>query len=117
MSIRIVISFEYAFGCIVYFLFYVHLDYSIWMFFLLLFVPDITMIGYIVNRSVGALLYNVGHSFIFPYMLLVVAILNEYTSLLMIVIIWLAHIYLDRSIGFGLKYRDSFRETHLQKIT
>lgn len=116
MSIRNVISLENAFACVICFLFYMHLDYSVILFFLLLFVPDITMIGYVFNPKIGATLYNIGHSFVVPYVVLAVAFFNDIPFLLMISLIWLAHIYLDRSIGFGLKYKYSFHETHLQKI-
>ncbi|HLA02836.1 MAG TPA: DUF4260 family protein [Aestuariivirga sp.] len=29
---------------------------------------------------------------------------------------WLAHIGLDRAIGYGLKYASDFRDTHLGRI-
>jgi hypothetical protein len=30
-----------------------------------------------------------------------------------IALIWAAHIGIDRALGFGLKYPDAFRSTHL----
>ncbi|KGR78779.1 DUF4260 domain-containing protein [Ureibacillus sinduriensis] len=116
MSLRKLISIEYAIGFIICLLFYIHLEYSILLFILLLLVPDITMLGYLFNNKIGAIVYNFGHSLIVPAILLVLAFLTESSSLLMLVIIWLAHIYLDRSMGFGLKYNNAFKETHLQKI-
>lgn len=116
MRLRKIIHFEYAIGFITCLLLYLHLDYSILLFSLLLLIPDISMIGYLFNAKIGSHFYNVGHSLVLPLILLVVALLNDLPTLLMIVIIWVAHIYLDRSLGFGLKYGHSFKETHLQKI-
>lgn len=116
MPLRKLIYVEYALGFMICLFLYLQLDYSIVHFFLLLLVPDITMIGYLVNAQIGSTIYNLGHSLICPLILFIVAFLNEYAMLLMLAIIWLAHISLDRSLGFGLKYSDSFKETHLQKI-
>ncbi|MCL4805949.1 MAG: DUF4260 family protein, partial [Anaerolineae bacterium] len=33
-----------------------------------------------------------------------------------VALIWLAHIGLDRMLGFGLKYPDAFRHTHLDEV-
>lgn len=116
MSLRKLIYFEYAIGFMICLFLYVHLDYSILLFFALLLVPDITMIGYLFHTKIGAYVYNVGHSFIIPFILFVVAFLNDFSNILMVTLIWLAHICLDRSLGFGLKYYDDFKSTHLQKI-
>ncbi|QCR31122.1 DUF4260 domain-containing protein [Lysinibacillus sp. SGAir0095] len=116
MSLRKYIYFEYAIGFIICLLLYIHLEYSILLFILFLLVPDITMVGYLMNPKIGSIFYNLGHSLIIPYTLFIIAFLTDSSSLLMIVIIWLAHIYMDRSIGFGLKYSNAFKHTHLQKI-
>jgi hypothetical protein len=34
----------------------------------------------------------------------------------MLGLIWLAHIGIDRALGYGLRYPDAFRETHLQRV-
>lgn len=31
-------------------------------------------------------------------------------------LVWLAHIGLDRLLGYGLKYRDHFQHTHLGRL-
>jgi hypothetical protein len=31
-------------------------------------------------------------------------------------LIWLAHIGVDRALGYGLKYPDGFKDTHLQRV-
>ncbi|QTM98271.1 DUF4260 family protein [Sediminibacillus dalangtanensis] len=116
MSLRNVVYFEYVIGFIICLFIYITLDYSILLFFLLLLVPDVTMIGYLFNPKTGSLVYNIGHSLMLPYILLFIAYLGEFSLLLMVALIWIAHIYLDRSLGFGLKYSKGFKVTHLQKI-
>lgn len=116
MTINRLVRLENGFAFGLTFYIYMQLDFSIWLFFVLLLVPDITMIGYIFNKKIGAVVYNFGHSFISPLLLALgyLYFLNNY--LLLISIIWIAHIFMDRLFGFGLKYQDSFKETHIQKI-
>ena len=84
------------------------------MFFvLLLFVPDLFMLGYLKDTRLGALVYNVGHSYLLPASSLVVALALGNELGLAVALIWIAHIGLDRLLGYGLKYEDSFKATHL----
>ncbi|WP_251671244.1 MULTISPECIES: DUF4260 family protein [unclassified Sporosarcina] len=116
MSLRKWIHFEYAVGFLVCLSFYIYLDYSILLFVFLLLVPDIFMIGYLFSKKTGSTIYNLGHSITLPILLILLAVLNEFPNVLMAGVIWLAHICLDRSLGFGLKYERSFKDTHLQRI-
>ncbi|RKQ33951.1 DUF4260 family protein [Oceanobacillus halophilus] len=36
--------------------------------------------------------------------------------LIIVGLIWTAHIGMDRMIGFGLKYPTAFKDTHIQRI-
>ncbi|GAC1574784.1 MAG: hypothetical protein NVS3B9_6840 [Candidatus Doudnabacteria bacterium] len=51
--------------------FYIRLDYKILWFVLLLFSIDIFMFGYLFNNKIGAHIYNFGHNFLPPLVLLV----------------------------------------------
>jgi hypothetical protein len=42
--------------------------------------------------------------------------LGESDVALQVRLIWLAHIGLDRAVGYGLKYPTAFKETHLQRV-
>ncbi len=33
-----------------------------------------------------------------------------------VAVIWIAHIALDRFLGFGLKYSQAFQPTHIQNV-
>ena len=92
------------------------LEFSLLLFFLLLLVPDITMVGYMVNPKIGAFIYNAGHSFLLPFLLVCLYFFFLEPYLLTTANIWAAHICMDRFFGFGLKYTTDFKETHLQRI-
>ncbi|MFS0725220.1 DUF4260 domain-containing protein [Paenibacillus sp. 1P07SE] len=96
--------------------FYFSSGYGWAMFLLLLFVPDLSMIGYAVNNKVGAYVYNAAHTYTVPLLLLLVGLLLSAGWLMMIGFIWVAHIGMDRMLGFGLKYETGFKDTHLQRL-
>lgn len=95
---------------------YYFINESWWLFFILLFVPDIFMVGYFKNSKIGANIYNIGHTYIAPVLLLVLFFIFNITILLSISIIWIAHISLDRLLGYGLKLDTGFKDTHLGKF-
>ncbi|WP_312124874.1 DUF4260 domain-containing protein [Lysinibacillus boronitolerans] len=116
MSLRKIISIEYILAFVITVFFYGHLNFS-WLYFIVfLLLPDITMVGYLINTKIGALFYNMGHSFVLPAMIMAIGLLTTTPILLMAALIWLAHIFLDRALGYGLKYEDAFKKTHLQRI-
>jgi hypothetical protein len=79
-------------------------------------VPDGCFAGYVGGPRVGAICYNVAHSHVVPLLLIAWSVLSSSASLLSVALIWLAHIGLDRALGFGLKYPTGFRDTHLGEI-
>ena len=98
-------------------LLYIHFHFS-WLLFAVLFlVPDISMLGYLVNPSLGASCYNLIHTLTGPLVLFTAAYFNRHPLPLAIAIIWAAHIAFDRLLGYGLKYPTQFKDTHLQHIT
>ena len=82
----------------------------------LLLVPDVSMIGYLHNTRTGALTYNLVHTYALPVLLIVVCTATGTTLLLQLGLIWLAHIGMDRSVGYGLKYPNAFKDTHLGRV-
>ncbi len=75
--------------------------------------PDITILGYGINPKVGAFIYNIGHSYSLPLFLGTLGLLRQDLNISIMALIWLAHIGMDRMCGFGLKYSDEFKHTHL----
>ena len=92
---------------------YAKLDGGWEMFALLFFVPDASMMGYFAGNGIGAITYNLGHSYVLPAALGAVGVLSAQHILWALALIWVAHIGLDRMLGYGLKYATAFGDTHL----
>lgn len=85
------------------------------LFALAFFAPDISLLGYVVGRSVLApLFYNLAHNAVFPLLLAIVSFSSSSQAAGEIALIWIAHISFDRLAGYGLKYPRLFRFTHIQ---
>jgi hypothetical protein len=87
-----------------------------WLFIVLLLTPDLLMVGYFVNPKYGAIGYNLVHTIIVPFIVLGFAIFIGSSWGLAIGLIMLAHIGIDRTLGYGLKYVSNFKETHLNRV-
>jgi hypothetical protein len=92
---------------------YSQLEMSWMMFALLFLVPDVSMLGYLAGRRIGATLYNLGHSYVLPVALGGVGVLLSQRLPAELSLIWVAHIGFDRMLGYGLKYPTAFGHTHL----
>ena len=92
---------------------YAHLDASWGLFALLLFVPDLSMVGYAWGPRVGAVAYNAVHTYLFPAGLAAIGVGTGATWGLPLALIAAAHIGMDRALGYGLKAPTGFHDTHL----
>lgn len=88
---------------------YLKTDIIIALTFLLL--PDLSILGYLINNATGALIYNLFHSFLCPMLLITVGILFDLDLPILMSLSWAVHISLDRMFGYGLKYSDNFKHT------
>src|SRR5271169_1587060 len=87
-----------------------------WLYPALLLVPDLSMVGYLRDPRVGALVYNLGHSYLAPSALALVAWRTGSPLTMALALIWLGHVGMDRALGYGLKYDEGFTCTHLGRI-
>lgn len=92
---------------------YFVLNGSWYLFALLLLLPDLSILGYRLNGRFGARLYNAAHTYVLPGALALAGWLAGAPTLYAFALIWVAHIGLDRALGYGLKLPSSFSETHL----
>jgi hypothetical protein len=83
---------------------------------LLALAPDLSMIGYAAGRRVGAAAYDLAHTEVLPVVLGVTGVVGGWDLATQLALIWLAHIGVDRLIGYGLKYPSGFKDTHLQRV-
>ncbi|MGA2494806.1 MAG: DUF4260 family protein [Roseiarcus sp.] len=88
-----------------------------WLLFaLLLLAPDVAMIGYRFGPVVGAAAYNAVHAYLAPAALGAAGLALGAPAMQALALIWIAHIGLDRALGYGLKYSTGFGDTHLGSI-
>jgi hypothetical protein len=92
------------------------LDEPWWLVPLLLFVPDVFMVGYARSSRAGAAMYNVAHSYPAPAALGLLASVADEPLWQGVALVWFAHIGMDRALGYGLKYGTHFQDTHLGRI-
>ena len=89
---------------------------SWWLFAALILVPDLSFLAYLAGPRAGAAIYNAAHTTALPFALALLGLLLPAIILVAIALIWLAHIGVDRLLGFGLKYPAGFGFTHLGRI-
>ncbi|MEW9675169.1 DUF4260 domain-containing protein [Lentibacillus sp. L22] len=95
---------------------YFYLQFSWIMFVILLLSPDLSALGYLKNNKIGSIFYNLFHTYSIPMTIIIYSLLTHSQTLLMISLIWVAHIGMDRMLGYGLKYPTKFQDTHLNRI-
>jgi hypothetical protein len=89
---------------------------SWWVYVILILVPDLSFAAYLAGPQFGAMVYNAAHSYLAPMALNVIGFAGNEPLILSIAMIWLAHIGIDRALGYGLKYSTGFGFTHLGRI-
>lgn len=97
---------------------YARSDQSWWIFVALILLPDLSMLEYFAGPRIGAIAYNVAHSWatavVFFFAIWLLGPGNSF--LLSLPVILGAHIGFDRALGYGLKLPSGFKDTHLGPI-
>lgn len=101
----------------------VMIEPGMWWFPLAVFLAfDLSMVGYASSSAVGALSYNAVHTYAWPAVLGIVALVTADTQaglsrwLALVALAWALHVGVDRMLGYGLKLPESFTATHLGRI-
>lgn len=93
-----------------------HENFS-WTWFAILFLaPDLGLLGYLVNSKTGAAMYNIAHHKGLAVFIYLAGIYFSIPQFQFAGILLFAHSSFDRMLGYGLKYSDSFHNTHLGTI-
>jgi Domain of unknown function (DUF4260) len=95
---------------------YLREDYSILLLVVLFLAPDLSFVGLAGGERLGAVAYDVAHTYVGPVLLASASLIGEWTTGVQLGLIWLAHIGIDRALGYGLRYPDAFKDTHLQRV-
>ncbi|MEP6467128.1 MAG: DUF4260 domain-containing protein [Parafilimonas sp.] len=92
------------------------LSFVWWLFPALIFLPDISMIGYAAGNESGAILYNIVHHKAVALIVYVAGFYLYNETIMLMGIILFSHSTMDRFFGYGLKYFTGFSDTYLGKI-
>lgn len=98
------------------YLYEMHTGVSWWWYAVLFFAPDLSMVGYLVNTRAGAFLYNLFHHKGLAIAAVLAGFFFHVPYLLVAGLILFSHASFDRVFGYGLKYPDNFKHTHLGMI-
>jgi hypothetical protein len=82
----------------------------------LLLVPDISMVGYLGGPRLGAVTYNLAHNLVTALGVLAIGWFVPIAPLALAGAILIAHVGMDRALGYGLKLPTDFKDTHLGRI-
>ena len=89
------------------------LPFAGWVFWAWFLAPDLGMLGYIINPRVGAVTYNILHHKGIAIALYLVGFFLAIPELTLAGVVLFGHSSFDRIVGYGLKYTDNFKNTHL----
>jgi uncharacterized protein DUF4260 len=88
-----------------------------WVLFAVLFLaPDLSMVGYVAGPRTGAATYNLVHTYVTPAVMGGLGLATHHRLVTFTALLVFAHIGFDRFLGYGLKYPNAFRDTHLQRL-
>ncbi|NGP88899.1 DUF4260 domain-containing protein [Fodinibius halophilus] len=91
-------------------------EFSWWWFPALILLPDIGMVGYAINNRYGAYCYNLFHHKGIAVLFFGSGFFLKMPYLELTGIILFGHASMDRIFGYGLKFTNSFQNTHLGTI-
>ena len=88
-----------------------------WLFLVpLLLLPDVSAIGYLAGPRIGAFTYNVVHNWVPGFVTLGIGAWLASLEITLAAAILIAHVGMDRAVGYGLKLPSSFHDTHLGRM-
>ncbi len=82
----------------------------------LLFAVDASMVGYLAGPKIGAFTYNLAHSWATGLLVLGAGWAAASPAVVLAGAVLVAHVGLDRFVGYGLKYPTAFADTHLGRL-
>ena len=89
------------------------LEYAWWVYPACLLLPDFSMLGYVVDNRIGAWTYNFFHHKALGIAAFMLGFGFGISWLTLAGVILFGHAAMDRMFGYGLKFKDDFKHTHL----
>jgi len=87
------------------------------LFAALILVPDLSTVGYLLDRAWGARTYNIVHNEALTIAVVVAGSLLGELAVVGVGLILAAHVGMDRAFGYGLEFPGAFNDTHLQRLS
>ncbi len=87
-----------------------------WLLVPLVVAVDVSMVGYLANARLGAITYNALHTWATGIAVLGAGLWTDTAILAIAGAVLVAHVGMDRVLGYGLKYPTGFADTHLGRI-
>jgi uncharacterized protein DUF4260 len=110
MNTKTLIKLEELTLVLLAFYLFLTLDYAWWWFPLLFFIPDVSMIGYLINSQIGAVTYNFIHHKALAILLYLFGGFTQLPVLQLAGLVMLGHSSLDRALGFELQQTKEFKK-------
>ena len=82
----------------------------------LILLPDVSAVGYLAGPRVGSFTYNLLHNWVPGLVALGLGAWLASPALVLVAAILIAHVGMDRAVGYGLKLPSSFQDTHLGRM-
>ncbi len=111
--IKFILRFEYLLFFFVSLFLFLQVGGNMIVFLLTLLLLDISAVGYLINPKIGAIIYNLFHNYILGFTMVGLGVLASMNLWVLAGLMVIAHVSMDRFFGFGLKYPDRFKHTHL----
>ena len=90
-----------------------YLPFQGWVLWAWFLAPDLGMLGYLINTKVGAFTYNILHHKGVAIALYLAGFFLDIHELTLAGVVLFGHSSFDRIVGYGLKFTDNFKNTHL----
>jgi hypothetical protein len=103
---------QFAFATVLFY----KLGFAWWVFPAVILLPDISMVGYLVTPYWGAITYNFIHHKALGILIYAAGLYFGNITIEAAGLVLFAHSAMDRIFGYGLKYTDSFKNTHLGNL-
>ena len=115
-AMKNILKSEEALKLILSFVFVLLLGFPWWTFFVWILAPDISMLAYLGGTKVGAYGYTLFHHQGVAILVALTGLGIGNTELHFAGVILFGHSSMARILGYGLKYSDDFKHTHLGRI-
>ena len=82
----------------------------------LLLLPDVSAAGFLAGPRIGTFTYNLVHNWVPGIVTLGIGVWLASPPVILAAAILIAHVGMDRAVGYGLKLPSSFHDTHLGRM-